>query len=562
MIDNIVKQRYNTVIGILQSVVDNQTSITLEEVNAGVSEGYVRKSKKVFSNALEADLITDSDYKRFQELYEEALQVKKLTKAQREEFGEGYDDTGYDKRAYGLPIREDEDDPYSRITGYRYKIYLRDREAIEGTLTREQLEKIYHLYPYVTAHNVSQEFPTLTFIEFKKVLRAFNITKDRLFPPHILEEKSEQEVAILTLKAKERAAGKKLVDVKEKFLEDELKIAREKNAKFEKGEKWVEEVISRLTRKYFSGEEEFDIKSRLNNINENRQNQVVDLEYVARVSRPVRKNTKDTFAFFGDIHFGKVYKPKHNRFGRGTDKKILKDRILKMAEITVKEATMLGSDTINLICLGDLFECLIPENMHVSQKYALDLIEDEQIDYAIDVFIEMLAYILAKEPNIQVNLYGIGGNHDRITKGRDDDRHRVGAKMFFSFLEKLSKAMFGKKVYIEYFKEGLMSFEADGISVITSHGEESIAKKSADTIMNLHKVGDTQNFTVIASGHLHNFSQKPFDEGINYVRFQVSSICSPDDYSVNKLGVGAQPSFALGSRADGYGFDFTKKTLA
>jgi predicted phosphodiesterase len=562
MSNNIVSQRFNTVINILRAVIKNQTSITLEESAAGISEGYVRKSKKIFNNALSSDLLTKKELKMFHDLYEKALLSKKVH-ISSEKYAEGSDDTDFDKRAIGVAVRENEEDPYSTIIGYRYKIFLRDREAIEGSLSREQMEKIYHLYPYVTSNNVSQEFPFLTFIEFKKVLRAFNITKDRLFPPHILEEKNEHEVAILTLKAKERAASKKIVDVKEKFLEDELKIAREKNTKFEKGEKWVEEVISKLTKKYFAGEEDgIDFKTKLSDLQQPHIKRVVDEAYVARVSKPLRKDGKDTFAFFGDIHFGKVYNPKHTRFGRGTNKRILKERCMKMAEVTMKEAIILGSDNVNLICLGDLFECLIPENMHVSQKYSFDLIEDEQIDFGIDVFIEMLAYMLAQQPNIKIKLFGIGGNHDRITKGRDDDRHRIGAKMFFSFLSKLSKAIFKDKVEIEYFKEGVMSFEADGISVITSHGEEAIAKKDAEKIMNMHKVGDSQNFTVIASGHLHNFSQKPYDEGINYARFQVSSICSADDYSVNKIGVGAQPSFVLGSRADGYGFDFAKKTLA
>jgi predicted phosphodiesterase len=549
MNDNIINARLNTVTGILQKVIENKSSIISEEYKAGVSDGYVRKSKGIFASAVASKLLAQEQLDYFHSLYQAALNtsskkiVNQPTSEGESDEGIGFDETEFDDRAIGETVREDEFDPFSRITHYYYKIFLREREAVEGTLTREQMEKIYHLYPYVTMHNVSQEFPALTFIEFKKVLRAFNITKDRLFPPHLLEEKTSQEIALLTLKAKERAAGKAVVDVKLDFLQKELKSVREKNQRYENGEGWVEEVLGKLTNKYLDKDLNFERKTNFNNT--------------------TKEVGNDTFAFFGDIHFGKLFLPKTTRFGRGNSKDILKERCLKIALETALEAARNNSFYINLICLGDLFECLIPENMHVSQKYGMDLIEDEQIDFAVDVFMEMFAIILDLLPDSLVRVYGIGGNHDRITKGRDDDRHRVGAKMFFSFLSKLTKVVYGNQVLIEYFKDGVLTTSVDNISVVATHGEESIAKKTPEKIMNMHKVGNAEDFTVIASGHLHNFKQQPFDEGINYCRFQVGSVCAADDYSINKLGVGAQPSFIIGTKAiSGYGFDIRKVTLA
>ena len=68
-----------------------------------------------------------------------------------------------------------------------------------GKLDRREMETIYRLYTIyganLTQKIVSREFPEYTFIEFKRILRAFNIYKaNSEFAPHIIEEKSEEEL--------------------------------------------------------------------------------------------------------------------------------------------------------------------------------------------------------------------------------------------------------------------------------------------------------------------------------------------------------------------------------
>jgi hypothetical protein len=148
----------------------------------------------------------------------------------------------FNDRSYYDIVRDDNE----KIVKYRYVIYVRDCEPLTGELTREQMETIYSHYPYVTQNTCSSYFPTITFINFKKILRVFNITKDKLFPQHILEEKSAQEVADLTLKYKEHAAYKKLVEQKPLHIEKTLRDVQKELFELKEDRKWVKQSIEEV----------------------------------------------------------------------------------------------------------------------------------------------------------------------------------------------------------------------------------------------------------------------------------------------------------------------------
>lgn len=89
-----------------------------------------------------------------------------------------------------------ERDENGKIKYYCYKIYIRNRQPLIGKLSREEMNSIYRLYSYyganLTQRQISRQFPDLSLIDFKRILRAFNITKaNGCFPPHMLEECDE-----------------------------------------------------------------------------------------------------------------------------------------------------------------------------------------------------------------------------------------------------------------------------------------------------------------------------------------------------------------------------------
>lgn len=102
-------------------------------------------------------------------------------------------------------VERDED---GTIQYYTFEIYRRNAPTLIGKLDRKEMESIFRLYSIyganLTQKIVSREFPQYTFIEFKRILRAFNIYKaNSEFAPHIIEERSEEELINLHNQNKE-----------------------------------------------------------------------------------------------------------------------------------------------------------------------------------------------------------------------------------------------------------------------------------------------------------------------------------------------------------------------
>ncbi len=105
-------------------------------------------------------------------------------------------------------ITEVERDEEGNIQYYTFEIFRKDSPILRGKLDRKEMETIYKLYSYygsnLTQKIVSREFPCYTFIEFKRILRAFNIYKaDSEFAPHQVEELSEEQLINLHNQNKE-----------------------------------------------------------------------------------------------------------------------------------------------------------------------------------------------------------------------------------------------------------------------------------------------------------------------------------------------------------------------
>ena len=100
-----------------------------------------------------------------------------------------------------------------KIVKYRVDVKVRDSKDFNVELSRDDAERIFGLYTYyggnITARNVANEFPRFTLSEIKKIFRAFKLTKDSpWFPPHMLEEMNEEQLANYRMNIKDRAEFK------------------------------------------------------------------------------------------------------------------------------------------------------------------------------------------------------------------------------------------------------------------------------------------------------------------------------------------------------------------
>lgn len=120
-----------------------------------------------------------------------------------------------DEKAEIEYIRDNE----NKIKYYSYIIYKKDKYNLSGKLSREEMNIIYRLYSYygasLTQRHISRFFPDLSLIDFKRILRVFNITKACApFAPHMIEEKSQEELMEIHLREKENDFLRKIEETR------------------------------------------------------------------------------------------------------------------------------------------------------------------------------------------------------------------------------------------------------------------------------------------------------------------------------------------------------------
>lgn len=109
-----------------------------------------------------------------------------------------------DERAEVEQIRDED----GKIISYKFKVFRRDKSPVMGTLSRDEMQLIYRQYSYYgssrTQRQISRNFPDYSLVDFKRILRAFNITKAcSPFAPHMIEEHSQEELKEMQLREKE-----------------------------------------------------------------------------------------------------------------------------------------------------------------------------------------------------------------------------------------------------------------------------------------------------------------------------------------------------------------------
>jgi len=494
-----------------------------------------KKESRVNKDLLKSDYLTDND------------STPILTKQEREmlEYDAESDDK-YDERSTGEILRgdvviEDADgNKMHRITGYKYKIYIKGEKPLEGEFSREEMDKIYRLYSSMdgaglTLRAVSREFHLLNYKDFKRILRAFNITKASLaVAPHILEEYSEDDLVTLIRRNKENSLLKKLDVDRQKYYEKKFFETKKEIAGIKTNSEWVESIVD----SYFS-----------------KRKPVLPVP-ISKLQKDKKPNDllgdKPVFCIFGDIHYGKRFE--NPVFGRGYNKNIAHERMIEIANHTIEEAKRLKAKEIVMICLGDLIECALEDGMHPGHSMEMDLFQEEQIFFAIDSMIEMLNTILSKTDS-KITFCSIHGNHDRIGLGRDDDKSRTAGKIITGMIKRLMQNE--KRLEVIMPKNNLLKLIRGKICVFAQHGDSSMNKKKPSELVNLWGEG-TSCYHLLLKGHWHSLKA---DEGTNYLTLTAPSVASADKYIMEELGNNNLPGFILGHEPNCYGFNYRKITL-
>lgn len=201
---------------------------SLKDGKRKISYWYTQKNNIVNSDNISTDLI-----KEFLDVYNKLKKFQPKTES-----------VETDDRAEINQERDEE----GKIQFYTFAIYRKNTPTLEGKLNRKEMETIYRLYTIyganLTQKIVSREFPQYTFVEFKRILRAFNIYKaNSEFAPHIIEEKTEEELIALHNQNKENNVLRRIE--KDQLAEANKlinKLAQE-NQKLSKSSKLLEDLL-------------------------------------------------------------------------------------------------------------------------------------------------------------------------------------------------------------------------------------------------------------------------------------------------------------------------------
>lgn len=288
-------------------------------------------------------------------------------------------DESFDQRSVGLPIKNEE----GKITGYSFKIYKRDESPLEGTLSREQMELMYRNYSSeganLTQRTVSRDFP-YTLSDFKKILRAFNVTKASIpFPQHMIEERGKEELTLLTVQQKE-------VDYIKLYEQDKGKLF---------ANKYKELVI-----------EHQKLKDSYRNA-----------EYISREVDPVdfvvKKNpngTKSLMVYLSDMHIG-AYVSNEGVYDNEYNEAEVNRRLSKVLE---KIASYKDIDNLIIFNLGDAIDGYNASTTRPGSTHKLpqNMSNKEQGQVLLRQMSGFFNYIQKNIPHNKLYFYSVGhSNH-------------------------------------------------------------------------------------------------------------------------------------------------------
>ena len=295
------------------------------------------------------------------------------------------EDVETDDRAETSYVRDDS----GKIKLYKYCIYRKNKVPLIGTVSREEMDTIHRLYSYygdsLTQRVISRYFVDWSLIDFKRILRAFNITKASApFAPHMIEECTENELRDIQLREKENSFLRKAE-------EDDIRNKE------------------KLLRKY--AQENIDLKKRLDTLSNITLDYPKDIEPVT-ITHKSEIDNQSINIYLSDMHIGAamqtgcLYEENIN-YGIEEVKRRLSTFLNKLAELGTFEH-------INLVLLGDQVDCCgvfgktaslthdLPENMDVR----------EQADTYLEVMIWLVDSIIKNDLCNNLTVYSVPcGNH-------------------------------------------------------------------------------------------------------------------------------------------------------
>ena len=211
---------------------------------------------------------------------------------------------------------------------------------------------------------------------------------------------------------------------------------------------------------------------------------------------------KSVSVFLSDVHLGRKNS----------------DEILANLKKIQTEIIALPEQEVNLIILGDIVEALTQDGFHPGQvAYGLDM-ENFGVGYKgmmkiVDI-LEAWILHLAKKKKI-VKVWGVSGNHGRMTKIKEEDHERIGELVIYELIKRGLQNV--KNVEVTVCNDVITELDIGNIRYIIGHGDGRVfdQQNPANIIL---KHGNNQKFNVIVSGDKHNFKMQDVENMGVYIK--------------------------------------------
>lgn len=276
-----------------------------------------------------------------------------------------------------------ERDENGRISKYSFYIPIKNKEPLTGNFTRDEMSLIYRLYSSygsnITQREVSRFFSEYSLYDFKRILRAFNITKaSSPFPQHIIEENDKETLLNMQFREKENDFLKSYEAEKVRQLDNQLKKYMKENT---------------------------DLKEQLTTFNGLLDN--LDLTQTVSVKSPESNSNKNLFIWLSDMHIGARVSTT-SLYSNVWDRYAVRSRLTKIInELNTSE----GYDNIIVCNLGDSLDGYNGYTGSHTHKLPQNMNNKEQVKCFIE---EMTSFMtgLQNIPNNGIYYYAVGdSNH-------------------------------------------------------------------------------------------------------------------------------------------------------